>query len=192
MVLDMENIKVMKGISMVLLLLLVLPLAFSQMTIQYDDNPEFNSPKDRIGWVVELDDVNKPYNFTCISYVMKNNELIQTNPKYVKKNNNFINFIFPIIEEGTYFPTENGLANVYFTTENLKIDGIQNFTFGVQCKYGTETLTEERIVIPTYKNIDVAPRLIWGMDNSGNIIGLMFLVFVVLILTFWIWKKGKE
>lgn len=187
----MEKSKTLKGLSILLMFLLVVPMVFSQMDIQYDDNPEVNI-NSKIEWIVELDDAYKPYNFTCISYVVKDEEMIQTNPKYVKKNNNFINFLFPINEEGTYFETNNGLTNVYFTTENLKIDGIQNFTFGVQCTYGTTTLTEEKTVTPIYKNIDIAPRLIWGMDNSGNVIGLLFLTFVVLAIAFFVWKKGKE
>lgn len=177
---------------MLLMLLLVLPIAFSQMEIQYDANPEYSSPSDNVEWLIELDDSYKPYNFTCMSYVTKDGEIIQTNPKYVKKNNNFINFLFPIIEQGTYFQTNNGLTTVHFTTDNLKIDGIQNFTFGVQCTYGSTTLTEEKVVVPTYKNIDIAPRLIWGMENAGNIIGVLFLIFVILALAFFVWRKGKE
>lgn len=188
----MENFKSIKGLSILLLFLLVLPIAFSQMNVQYDVNPELDSPNDKIEWLVELDDSYKPYNFTCISYVIKESEIIQTNPKYVKKTHNFINFLFPIVEEGTHFPTNNGLTNIYFTTENLKIDGIQNFTFGIQCTYETTTLTEERVVRPQYIELDVAPRLIWGMDNAGYVIGILFLAFLILTLTFWAWKKGKE
>lgn len=188
----MENSKKLKGLGILTMFLLVLPIVLSQMTIQYDEKPEYSSPTDKVGWLIELDNPYKPYNFTCISYVIKNDEVLQTNPKYVKKNNNFINFLFPIIEEGTYFPTKNGLANIYFTTENLKIDGIQNFTFGVQCMYGTTILEEERVVTPSYRNIDIAPRLVWASNNIGNLVGLAFLGFIILIFAFWVWKKGKE
>lgn len=170
--------------------MLVLPFVNSgNMTLHWDDTQQF-IPLQKVYWLVELPEGHQNINHSCISYIRKGGELLQVNPDYTKKNNNFINFLFPITEQDEFFHNNKGVVSVYFTDKNIDIDGDTNFTFGVECSYESGSIIGEKIVTPRYKDIDFATsRYVWFKDNIPFIF-LFILVFILIVTTFWlIWGK---
>lgn len=162
------------------------PLINELMVSYHTAFPEFKDSKDTISWIVKIPSteyVGKE--FSCLSYIKKNNQTIQTNPTKSSS--------LREKEDRTHFVTVNSQTIVYFTGENVKIDGIQEYIFGVKCSDGNNTLTSEYYVTPQLENLDfVATAYLWMMGNSGAV--LFFIIFGIVVIGtgLWLWKKAKH
>lgn len=152
----------------------------------YTAFPELSRGDDTISWLVKIPSEHYVGNeFSCLSYVKKNNQTIQTNPS-IKSTS------FRGKEDRTSFRTVNAQTTVYFTGENVKIDKMIEYIFGVKCSDGNTTLTSEYYVIPQLKNLDfVSSAYLWSMSNSTAIILIAIVIFIILSLWFWIWRTSK-
>ena len=181
-----------KILLLALLIVMILPIVnANNMTFHYDSQQQF-IPMQKVYWLIELPDGSNNINYSCISYVEKNGELLQVNPDYIKKNDNIISWLFPIVEQDEFFHNNKGVVNVYYTDKNLYIEGDTNFTFGVECSHESGTIIGERTVTPRYKDLNFATsRFVWFKDNIPFIL-LFILMFLLIITVFWaIWRKDK-
>ncbi len=128
-----------------------------------------------------INDTNNTY--YCVSYVKTfEGNLVQTNPPYTKRTESTISFIPKEIEDREFFTTYNGLANVYWTDNNLVIDGRQ-YVFGVECAGNSQNLKSEILATVGYDPVN-APitRWFWFKENTVPIILGLLLLFIVTIV----------
>lgn len=133
---------------------------------------------------IYINDSNTTY--TCISYVLDiyNENLLQTNPPYTKRISSTFQIVPKEYEDREFFTTQNGLANIYWTNNNLVIDG-RNYIFGVECTNSVGTrLKSERSAIVLYENINTPiTRFVWIKDNiTGLILGFIFLLIITALI----------
>lgn len=144
--------------------------------------PEFTFWKDRVVWIVKLPSDD----YSCWTYIKKNNMTLQMNPR--KQSSIFSRSV----EDREYFSSSNGLSNVYFTGDNMIIDGVTDYIWGVKCSSGNDTLTTEYKVIPQHKNTYFAVSLaLWFKDNFIMFILLILSIWLTFLFLLWMWKKLK-
>jgi len=144
---------------------------------------------DKVNGKIWINDTNTTY--YCLSYVETiNREVVQINPPYTQRVPGGLFQLIPKeIENREFFITQNGLANVYWTNNNLVIDGRQ-YIFGVECSANNQLLKSEQLAQTFYEPIN-APitRFVWVKDNAvAVVLIIIFGILAVLILS-WIFYK---
>lgn len=123
--------------------------------------------------------------FECISYVETLlGDLIQTNPVYSPPTTSLISIFAKDIDNRETFQTKNGLANIYWSSENIVVDG-RDYIFGVDCSGGHGSkLTSQRQVTVLYESVNSPiTRLFWFKENIIPVaLGLIFLLIIILML----------
>jgi hypothetical protein len=131
--------------------------------------------------------INGSEEFSCVSYVKTpDGKLIQSNPVYEQASISTINlFGSSRYENREYFRTSNGLANVYWTKENLVIDG-STYVFGVECSSNTSHKISEKAVTVLYEGISApVTRWVWVKENMfGLVVGSIIVILLGLLLVF--------
>jgi hypothetical protein len=137
-----------------------------------------------------LNDTNNTY--TCVSYVKTTEgQIIQTNPPYTKRTVSTISLIPKEIEDREFFIPQQGLANVYWTDNNLVIDGRQ-YVFGVECVGNDQRLRSEIISTVGYKSLNSPiTRYFWvGNNIVPLIIGILFVIAIALFIGY-VYRRAK-
>jgi hypothetical protein len=139
--------------------------------MQMDSLVDFGIGTDRITGKIWLNDTNSTY--TCLSYIKTTNgSVVQTNPSYSKSTESTIALTQKEIEDREFFVTQQGIANVYWTNNNLVIDGRQ-YVFGVECSGNGQHLISEKL-------LTVVPILL----------GILFIIAIAMLVGY-IYKRGK-
>jgi len=128
-----------------------------------------------------LNDTNNSYK--CISYVKtQSGDVIQTNPVYTKRVTGLTQIFGKEYEDREFFTTQNGIANVYWTNDNLVIDE-RLYLFGVECSGNGQRLVSEQLSTVGYDPVN-APitRWFWLKDNITPIVLGLLLLFIIIIL----------
>jgi hypothetical protein len=161
----------------------------SDFELELDHNLYFGFGNDKVFGKAWL---NSSANISCISYVKTNeSEIIQTNPTYSRKTDSAI--LPRDYEDREFFHAENGLLNVYWTKDNLVIDG-REYIFGVQCADGTSRLTSEHTATVEYESVNSpTTRFIWFNKNMYPIIlgGLILIILIIVALAIIAIARGK-
>ena len=102
-------------------------------------------------------------------------KLIQSNPVYEQMTGSVFHLLGKTYEDRSVFETQNGLANVYWTKENVVVDGTI-YVFGVECSNGTEHKISEKAITVLYESVDdPITRWLWAKDN---VVPLMLLLLL--------------
>ena len=135
--------------------------------------------KDKVYGKVYINDTTE---YSCISYVKTpEGKLIQSNPVYEQKTSSMITISGSTYEDRAVFSTTNGLTNVYWTKENVVVDGTL-YVFGVECSNGSEHKISEKAVNVFFENVDdPITRWFWFKDNTVPIILGLLLVTIIVI-----------
>lgn len=115
----------------------------------------------------------------CNTYVHFEDEVLQVNPKeqYIA-----------VVGLLNTFPAPDGIVNAYFTKEGMRIG--QTFSWVLECSDLTNIYYFNATVTPEYATFwVVADRTGWLMDNAGYVFGLILMVFLVVIVLVWWYKK---
>jgi len=146
---------------------------------------------DKVAGKIWLNDTNNTY--YCLSYVKTTEgKLMQTNPPYTKRTQGLFQLIGKEIEDREFFVTQNGLANVYWTDNNLVIDG-RDYIFGVECSGGGNKLNSERLSKVFYDPVN-APitRWFWLRENAVSLfLGFLVLIFLILFVAWAIYRLRR-
>jgi len=115
--------------------------------------------------------------FECINTITYGfDDVLQVNPQKTEKTDGVFSFNRNI-ESRESFTTRNGLLNAYFTKKNLLADN--NFVITTYCSNETTTITHQKQITPTIKNLDSTNTwLLWGKRN----IPYLFIILLLLIL----------
>ena len=134
---------------------------------------------DKVFGKIFINDTNNTYE--CITYVTRldNGQIVQTNPPYTKRTTSTIAFVPKEIEDREFFTTRNGLSNVYWTDNNLIVDGRQ-YKFSVECSGGGNHLKAEKFATVLYENVN-APITRWVWITQ-NVTGIFFFVILLIIV----------
>jgi hypothetical protein len=140
----------------------------ASMECFYNPRPAFS---DKMNWLCLI---NESEIFSCNSYVKIEDRTIQINPP--RENIELYGFI-------DSFKSQNGLVNVYFSKENLRVSDEYNYQFIVKCSYNHTIISYNASVSPVY----VAPvvfvdRLLWAKDNAGFVIGAVIIVVLIILM----------
>lgn len=159
---------------------------FNQFDVDYDANAFYGFTNTKVYWKINL---NSTANYTCLTYVKTlDGNLVQTNPVYTQRSDALLQ-IGAEYEDRQYFPTYNGIANVYFTKENIVVDG-RDYIFGVECSSGATTLISERLITVGYRSLnEPVTRYFWLGNNIVPIIlGILFVIAIAIFIGFIIRK----
>ena len=160
---------------------------YDDFIVETDDQADFGFGRDKVFGKAYLNGTTG--NYSCISYVKTtDNQVIQTNPSYSKANNALLQSSY---DDRQYFAADNGLVNVYWTNENLVIDGRQ-YVFGIDCA-GATRLRGEKLVIVGYESLNApVTRLFWVNNNiMGLVLGAIFLCVIVFIIGLVIYRRSR-
>lgn len=135
---------------------------------------------------------NTNTSYYCLSYVETySGNLVQTNPPYTKRVVGLLQIFGKEYEDREYFITHNGLANVYWTSDKLVIDGRQ-YIFGVECAGNGQNLKSEMLATVGHNPVnEPTTRFFWAKENFfGLFLGLLFLIILAFII-FGLWGMRK-
>lgn len=152
--------------------------------VSYDENAYFGYGRDKVYWKIWLNDTNNTYK--CLSYIKTTSgNIIQVNPVFTQKTVSFIQIIPQDYDSREVFVTYNGIANIYFTNENIVTDG-RMYVFGVECSGNGQNLKSERMVNVFYESVKApATRLMWARENLVWLtLGLILVVLLLMLLGF--------
>jgi hypothetical protein len=132
--------------------------------------------------------LNTTSEYDCLTHVRTlENKLIQTNPPYTAKTDAIVHFRGSEYEDRQFFTTKNGIANVYFTKEDLIFDN-REYLWTIECSNGTDTLITDVMLEARYSDINApTTRFKWYGENTtalllGGLFLLIFIVFAILII----------
>jgi len=136
---------------------------------------------DKVSGKIWINDTNTTY--YCVSYVeTPDGNLLQTNPPYTKRVESTLSIVPKEIEDREFFITKNGLANVYWTDENLIIDARQ-YVFGVECAGDGLNLKSEALASVFYENVNApVTRWFWFKENVFSIMLFMIILLVIVLV----------
>ena len=164
-------------------------LGLNDFDVDYDSEVYFGLIPDRVYWKIYINQSNKTYR--CLSYIKTHQQnMLQSNPQYTAQSDTLIRFRQSEYEDREYFTVEKGIGNIYFTKENLVVDG-REYIFGVECSDGQgERLISERFVRALYEPVnEPITRFFWVRDNVFGIVTFIVLsVIVGLAIAFW-WRS---
>jgi len=163
-----------------------------QFELQIDENVYLKPYErdDKVYATIWLNDTTQV--FTCQSYVktldgygVKDKRVIQINPIYEAKEKSFLTLDTRNYEDREFFTTNKGQATVYYTKENIVVDG-RPYLFGVECvgNESGERLISEQVAYISYSIINEPVTLMfWINENTWAIvftfIGLIFIVIII-------------
>ena len=127
--------------------------------------------------------INGSEEYSCVSYVKTTTgKLLQSNPVYELQTTSLINVLGKPSENREVFVTNNGLANVFWTKENLVVDGSE-YVFGVECSSNSTHKISEKVVNVFYENVNSpVTRWFWFRDNMLFIgLGLIITIFIIIL-----------
>jgi len=164
--------------------------AVEQFELQIDENV-FLKPyerDDKVYATIWLNDTTQVY--TCQSYVktldgygIKDKRVIQINPVYEAKEKSLISLDTRTYEDREFFETNKGQATIYYTKENIVVDG-RPYLFGVEC-VGNQTgdrVISEKVAYISYGNINEPVTLMfWINENTWVLVWLFFALIIIAI-----------
>lgn len=166
----------------------ILPCEYisSDFSLSMDDNLYFGYGEDKVFGLARINGSSNT-SYHCISYVSTlEKKLIQTNPDYEQVTDSVFSLSGKKYEDREFFVAHNNLVNVYWTNENLVIDG-RGYIFSVECsdEQGNQLLAEH-IATVNYEPVNSPiTRWFWANENmSGLIMGLVILAILIFILGF--------
>lgn len=127
---------------------------------------------------------NSINDYECINSVTYNlDDVLQVNPQIQQKTDSFLG-LNNNIEGRDSFVTKNGILNAYFTDKNLVAE--TPFTITTTCSNGNQTIVNQKLITPTYKNIDEVPTYaLWVKTNAGYlVVGFIMLLILIWLTTF--------
>jgi hypothetical protein len=158
-----------------------------EFTVYSDTEPELKS---RVYQSLDLGNSYRAETFKCIVQIYGQNNvnqfvLVQTNPQRKVPAKFFGNPDTNNPESLGYFPTENGLANVYYDGSSLA--GYQDLEYVVQCANNATKLTYEESISTRYSPAgrSLVARGVWltdGVNAAYLAIGMVLIVFLVLLV----------
>ena len=154
---------------------------------------------------IDLGNSNRNKSFTCVVQIYGRNEqsewvLVQTNPKREIQARMFGSPDQNQPESLGYFPTTNGLANVYYDGGSLA--GYEDFEYVAQCADSSDKLVYEESISTRYHPLGRAAvgRGVWLTDGNnaiylviyvvGGFIGLFLAVRVIRVV--WASLTGRR
>lgn len=154
-----------------------------------DEAPELQG---KVYQVIDLGDGNRGVEFACIVMIFAEDGdeelvLVQTNPERQVQGRLFGDTDQQQPESLGYFPTRNGVANVYFRNELLV--GYAEFEYVAQCQNNVTQLIYEETIIPVHSPLGrgFASRAVWlTTDNDGENSFFLVLYIVGVVLGIWI------
>lgn len=166
--------------------------------VQLDDIVYFGwdvGKKDRVYGKVYI---NGSEEYSCVSYVKTPyGKLIQSNPVYEAVTNSALAIVGKSYEDRAVFQTTNGLVNVYWTKENVVVDG-SVYVFGVECSSNASHKISEKAVNVLYESVSTPTTRFFWLNKDGNLIGLMigllgifFIAGIIGLVIYQIWGRGK-
>jgi hypothetical protein len=168
--------------------------ARQDFTVYSDSAPELDN---KVYQTIDLGDSNRDEVFSCVVQIFGQSAenpgqwvLVQTNPQREVQGKLLGNPDPNQPESLGYFPTMNGVANVYFRDQN--IPGYSDFEYVAQCSSNITKLIYEEPISTKYHPLgrDIVGRGIWLTDGNNLffiIIGVVIFVLVLLIL----WKAFR-
>lgn len=167
-----------------------------EFIVYSDPEPELHS---RVYQTIDLGDGNRAEEFKCIVQLYGRNEdsqwvLVQTNPQRNVAAKLWGSPDSNNPESLGYFPTENGLANVYF--DGASVEGYQQFEYVAQCASNSTKLVYEEPIDTRYTPAgrSLRGRSLWilegenGFYSSLIVVGGFFvIIFALLFLRMW-WR----
>jgi hypothetical protein len=155
-------------------------------TIYSDPEPELKS---RVYQTIDLGNAKRAEEYACIVQLYGVNEageyiLVQTNPKRDIQAKPFGNPDTNQPESLGYFPTKNGIANVYFDGGSLA--GYNDFEYVAQCTNNVTKLIYEEPMSTRYSPAGrkFVGRSIWLTQgwNAGLLIFMGIIAVIVFLL----------
>jgi len=145
---------------------------------------------DKVDGKIFINQTNVTY--YCLSYVKTSTgQVIQTNPPYTKRSLSTITLIAKEIEDREFFVTRNGLANVYWTSDDLVFDG-RSYVFGVECSGGGNRLISEQVSDVYYEPVNSPiTRWFWAKENIMPIVLFVLLGIIIVLAVAWVIKKVR-
>lgn len=161
----------------------------SDFVVELDENVYFGinlESEEKVFGKIYLNDSEQ---YSCISYVKTpEGKLIQSNPVYEQATQNTISLFNKRYEDREYFMTSNGLATVYWTKENLIIDG-STYVFGVECSSNSSHKISEKAVTVLYEGVNSpVTRWVWLKENLFGITTGVFIIILLGLALFFIYR----
>lgn len=156
--------------------------------VHTDDHPEL---KQKVYQTIDLGDGNRMTQFACTVLIFaddaeNNLVLVQSNPEREVQGRLFGDVDTNQPESLGYFPTQNGVANVYFRNDLLV--GYTDFQYVVKCQSNATQLIYEQTISPVYSPLgrEFAARAVWfTTDNNNNNSSMLMLYLVVFMFGLW-------
>jgi hypothetical protein len=167
-----------------------------QFTLQSDFEPELKAKNYQ---TIDLGPAYRAEEFACIVQIYGRNKanqfvLVQTNPKREVQARLLGNPDPNQPESLGYFPTKNGIANVYFTNDNLY--GYSDFEYVAQCVSNSTSLVYEESISTRYSPIGRAAvsRGVWLTDGSNAFYASVYAVFgfFAILILLMVWRSIKQ
>lgn len=165
-------------------------------TVYSDTSPELDN---KVYQTIDLGDSNRNISFSCVVQIFGDSlenpgewVLVQTNPAREVQGKLLGNPDTNQPESLGYFPTVNGVANVYFRDENIV--GYSDFEYVSQCMTanGTKLIYEEPISTRYHPfGRSMVARGVWFSDGD-NANYLIMAVIVLILLLLLVVKAGKS
>jgi hypothetical protein len=165
------------------------------MVVQSDVRADLQN---KVYQVVDLGATNE----TAKCFVMvfdRNGSLIQTNPPRERQGSS-VRVLSSSSDSSAqnmpenlgYFPTENGIANVYYRKDLLV--GYNEFIYVVKCNTVVDEYVYEERMIPQYKQAfkSLPARLAWynNPDNASTIVLVALFVVCGGLIVYWLIRKA--
>jgi hypothetical protein len=164
----------------------------TDFTVYSDDEPEL---KDKVYQTIDLGNANRDEEFSCIVQIYGMNPsselvLLQTNPERQVQAKPFGSPDLNQPESLGYFPTKNGVANVYWNGD--LVSGYENFEYVAMCSSNSTKLIYEEPISTRYKAAgrDMVGRGIW-LAQDANAFFLVIGSLLVFIGVFLVVKLFK-
>jgi hypothetical protein len=155
-----------------------------EFTVYYDPEPEL---KNKVYQTIDLGNSHRNEVFSCFVQVFGRNQagayvLVQTNPERQSQGKWFGNADPTQPESLGYFPTNGGLANVYFRNDNLA--GYQDLEYVAQCSSNSSLLVYEDGLSTRYSPAgrSLVGRGVWLTDGSNAFYVVILIVGAVLLI----------
>lgn len=157
-------------------------------TVYSDEAPELKGGK--VYQVLDLGNTHRGTQFKCQVMIFADDRdgelvLVQTNPERTVQAKLLGNPDTNQPESLGYFPTENGVANVYFREDTLV--GYNQFQYVAQCQSNSTQLVYEETIVPVEPPLGrgFASWAVWfTTDNDGENSFFLVLYFILGILVF--------
>ena len=151
--------------------------------------------EDKVWAKIWLNDTTQ--NFSCLSYVktldgfnVNLKDIVQVNPDYNKKEKAIFSLTSNEYESEEHFSTNRGIGTVYFTKENLLLDG-RPYLFGVECSGSIDKikLTSEKVGYVNWKFFnEPLTRLQWSVgQTTGFLLGFIIIIIIIAIMGWFIY-----